>query len=340
MEKSPKGIVNLGNTCYINACIQIFSHISKFTDIIENTKISNLTCVECMLWKNINEIVSIMKNGNSKEIIHPNGLIRSIDQVSKHNKQSFLSNHEPEDIGEFILFFLESLHKCVLREIDITIAGNAENSLDDLAIEVYKKTKESVEKNYSELYMLFYGTQLSQITSLDGKTVHSLNVEGFYILDLPIPNNISSDSTIYDCIDKYITPEILDGDNKWLNEKTNKLESVRKFFSFWSFPDVLIISLKRIDFMGNKNSINIQYPLELDLRKYVVGYKKEDNIYHLVGICCHLGNHSKGHYISFVKKEEQWYFCNDETIQNVDDIKHLQSGFAYCLFYTKKNNTI
>ena len=84
MENSPKGIVNLGNTCYINACIQIFSHISKFTDIIENTKISNLTCVECMLWKNIKEIVF------KAPILPPILIIRKISNAGKpiNNKKN------------------------------------------------------------------------------------------------------------------------------------------------------------------------------------------------------------------------------------------------------------
>ena len=52
MEFMPKGIANLGNTCYINSCIQLLCSIDKVTDIVQNTPIKNITKIESVLWKN------------------------------------------------------------------------------------------------------------------------------------------------------------------------------------------------------------------------------------------------------------------------------------------------
>ena len=38
MENAPKGIANLGNTCYLNACIQILARIEPLSYIVTNNK--------------------------------------------------------------------------------------------------------------------------------------------------------------------------------------------------------------------------------------------------------------------------------------------------------------
>lgn len=344
MEKAPKGIENLGNTCYINTCIQILSHIPSIEKIILTSKVHNVTKIETFLWKNWKDVINIMNNDVANEIIHPNGLIHSIEQISKNKNLSFLNNHEPEDITEFLIFLIECIHECLSREIDISISGISENDLDDLAIEVYKTKKKQFEKQYSEINLLFYGIQISQILSLDNSFVHSRNIEGYFVLDLPLPFSMpkitNGSFTIYDCIENYIKPEILEGDNQWFDEKKNEKINVQKSMSFWSFPTILIISLKRNDYTGKKNNMKITYPLVLELTKYVIGYKKTEFVYDLAGICCHFGNSMNGHYAAFVKKEDKWYFCNDDKIQLVEKEEHLQTNYAYCLFYVKKNNTI
>jgi len=160
------------------------------------------------------------------------------------------------------------------------------------------------------------------------------------LLDLPLLYDNPGPYTIYDCLDEYTKIEKLDGENQWYNEKTKIHESVQKSLSFWSLPEVLIICLKRNQWNGQKNTADIEYPLELDLRKYIIGYRKSEFIYDLTGVCIHMGNMTNGHYMAFVKKQKHWFFCNDETVQIIEDLKHLQTNLAHCLFYVKKNNAI
>ena len=67
--------------------------------------------------------------------------------------------------------------------------------------------------------------------------------ETFMILDLAIPNKANID--IHDCIKHHYLPELLEGENAWFNEATKKKEDVKRHFLVWSFPTILIISLKR-----------------------------------------------------------------------------------------------
>lgn len=336
MENAPKGISNLGNTCYLNACIQIFSELKPLSSIIKTETVKNQTKIETLLWKNWRDILGIMETGHNNELLCPNGFINAIEMISKSKKQTFFEDcNNQEDISEFILFFIESLHECLSREITVSICGHSENETDNFAIEAFKKVKQSMEKQYSEIMDLFYGISISSIRNSEGET-HSRQFETYMLLDLPLPSILKQPTTLYDCIENYIRPEILEGDNKWYNEKTKNYEVVEKALTFWSFPKILIICLKRNSFDGNKNCNFIDYPLELDLRPFVVGYNSSDFLYDLVGICAHSGNVHNGHYTAFVKKNTNWYFCNDELIQLVENEKYLKLAEAYCLFYVKK----
>ena len=341
MENAPKGIANLGNTCYLNACIQILARIEPLSDLVINKAIQNPTKVETQLWKQWKDIQFILQNStNPKEMVYPNGFVTAIQSVSRSQNKSFLQSNSQEDISEFFLFFIESLHKCISRNMNIQISGHSENETDNLAIEIYKNMKTYYEKEYSEIIEMFTGMEVTIIESIltNPTIVHSKNPHIFHILNLHIP--AKENLSLYDCLDEYCSVELLNGENKWFNEKTNQKEDVRKYVKFWSFPKVLVISFQRITWDGKKINAKIQYDHELDLRNYVCGYRKQENKYELFGVCNHSGSPDNGHYTAFVKKDENWFFCNDEQIQIVSDVNHIITPYAYCLFYMKKNNKV
>jgi len=113
---------------------------------------------------------------------------------------------------------------------------------------------------------------------------------------------------------------------------------VKKKISYWSFPSVLAIDLKRFNANNRKNQILVDFPLEdLDLSKYVIGYKKEQYVYDLYGICHHSGGVGGGHYTASVKNANgKWYHFNDREVAEIKDTSKLINPKAYCLFYRKK----
>ena len=75
----------------------------------------------------------------------------------------------------------------------------------------------------------------------------------------------------------------------------------------------------------------------LNLSKYIIGYKKESYIYDLYGICNHSGNAYGGHYTSFIKNANgKWYHFNDTSVTEIANLQELITPKAYCLFYRKK----
>ena len=83
----------------------------------------------------------------------------------------------------------------------------------------------------------------------------------------------------------------------------------------------------------------VTFPLDnLDLSKYVIGYKKKSFVYELYGVCNHSGSVLGGHYTAYIKNaNNKWYHCNDTFVTEVPIIESIISPKAYVLFYRIKN---
>lgn len=131
----------------------------------------------------------------------------------------------------------------------------------------------------------------------------------------------------------------MEGDNAWYNEATQQKEKVTKRIQFWNFPPILVISLKRFTAAGHlKRQDLVTFPTEnLNLSKYVCGYRPETYVYDLMGVCNHMGGVMGGHYTACVKNADQaWLHFNDTMVETVADPAILVRPTAYCLFYRRR----
>lgn len=333
MTNKPCGLANLGNTCFLNSCVQVFNQIEEIDALIP--KCSPHADPKKPDTAVLSEWIQLKRAMIQTNMFVPSKFVKTIHHIAHIKGRDLFTGFAQNDMPEFLLFIIECMHNSVSRGISMRIRGKSENSVDDLAVQCYSMLKTTYEKEYSEFMDLFYGVYVS---ILSNKTHRSLKPESFFILDLPLSHHTS---TIYDAFDLFVAPERLEGENAWLNESTGKKESASKSMVFWSFPKILVIVFKRFSSDGrNKNGALIDFPLtRLDLSKYVVGYNPQSFIYDLVGVCNHMGNVGGGHYTSYYKDAiGQWIHCNDTMVEVVPESRVI-SPAAYCLFYRKKNKS-
>ena len=338
--KGLTGLTNLGNTCYINSCIQILSHTHELNMVLNNNykkKINSKKKHDYTILIEWDNLRKLMWSQNC--IISPGRFIKQLQTISLHKNREEFSDFSQNDSSEFFLFLIDCFHTAIAREVNVEISGTPKNDKDNLAITCFNKMKEIFKTEYSEIFEIFYGLQISQIISLESETNGNIinnTPEQFMILNLPIPN-INSPSLI-DCINLYVEGEILEGDNSWYNEKTQLKQSIQKKLIFWSLPKILVIDIKRFNPINfNKNQIFISFPLtELNLNNYTIGYQN-NNIYDLYAIINHHGITHGGHYYSFIKNENKWFCFNDTNVSEITDLNQLFTPFAYCFFYRKRN---
>lgn len=343
-NKGYTGLVNLGNTCFLNSCIQVLNHTYELVELFNDDKIEKITktnITDYNIIKEWRELREVMWSSNG--IVSPNKFVFNVHKIAKDKNIDIFTGWAQNDMSEFLLFIIDCMHNSISRGISLRITGKKENEMDDLAIKCYNMLQKVYSKEYSKIMDLFYGIYVSQIISIDDTTIHTNNPENFFILDLPIPLNNNENITLYDCFNLFTQEEILENENAWFNEKTGKKENIKKRIIIWNFPDILVITLKRFSQNGEqKLNQLVQFPIEtLNLKKYVKGYNANSFKYELYGVCNHFGSVLGGHYTSFVKTaSNEWVHYNDSHVEIVKNKNAIISPSAYCLFYRKKNNLL
>lgn len=333
------GLSNLGNTCFINSCMQILSHTYELNNLLNRAEykkklVNKPESALLMEWDNLR--TTLWKKNHT---VNPTKFLKIVQRLAQIKGYNSFTGFEQNDVSEFFMFVIDSFHTAISREVVVGITGEAKTNEDRIAVICYNMMKDTYSKSYSEFVKLFFGTMVSQLISVETNEELSIKAEQYCTLSLPVPE-ISRQCNSYmlqDCFKLLLDGEILSGDNAYYNEKTNAKEEVFKKISLWSLPNILVIDLKRFNSKNVKNQATIIFPLEnLNLSEYVIGYDKEKYVYDLYGICNHSGGVFGGHYTSFVKNANgKWYLFNDETVSEVDPEKIISSK-AYCLFYRKK----
>lgn len=337
------GLVNLGNTCFMNSALQVLAHtdeLNKFLDgEVWKRKLNNKNRLEAILlieWNNLRKQLLSMENHNT---VIPTKFVSTFQSVAQKNNMDNFLGYQQNDLPEFIIFLIDCFHKALSREVSITIEATIINEKDKIALKCYNRIKDMYEKDYSEMWSLFYGTHVSYLINNETNNIINMIPEPFFMLNLPIPHELKS-PTLIDCFNMYVDFEVLDEENRVYDETIGEKVCAKKRILFWSLPNVLIIDIKRYNHMNlsRKNQKLVDFPLEnLDLSKYIIGYNCNTYIYDLYGVCNHSGSLEGGHYTSFVKIEDnRWLHFNDNRITEVKDLSHIVTPKAYCFFYRKR----
>jgi ubiquitin carboxyl-terminal hydrolase 8 len=333
-DKGLTGLVNLGNTCYLNSCMQILSHCYLLNEIIEdNIKKTTINGTdESIILLEWNNLRQLMWSKNC--VVSPNRYVNAVHRVSRQKGCELFSGFVQNDFPEFLVFILECFHNGLKRDVDMKINGNVSTDRDKLAIKCYETMRRHFNNDYSDIINRFYGIQVSQIISIDNRQQLSVSCEPYCLISLSLTE---TSKTIYECLDDYCKSELMSGDNAWYNDKTNAYQDVIKRTCFWNLPDILIIDLKRFDNRLKKIHKQIDVPLTgLDLSKYVIGYHSKEYVYNLFGVSNHMGSAFSGHYTANVKNaNNKWYQFNDQIVSPIEDNKVVTPN-AYCFFYMKQ----
>ena len=341
-DKGLSGLTNLGNTCFLNATMQVLSHTYELNSFLEmnaykkklNNKYDSALLLE---W---DELRNLLWKENC--IVSPFKFVKTVQKLAKIKGQDMFTGFNQNDLPEFLIFVIDCFHNALSREVNMTINGKIENEKDEIAVKCFERIKQMYEKEYSEIWKIFYGIHVSVLENASTCEKISITPEPFFIINLPIPLNNKSPSLI-DCFDLYVEYELMDGDNSIQIEGSDEKVSAKKSISFWSLPNILVIDIKRFNISHTintmkKNQVMIDFPLEnLDLSKYVIGYDKNSYIYDLYGVCNHSGSLLGGHYTAFVKNmNDKWYHYNDTIVTEVKIEEQIKTPKAYCFFYRKR----
>ena len=340
-EKGLTGIANLGNTCFLNTCLQILNHTYELHEYADSNKCQSIlnqkikeNNLDAILFQEWNSLRNMMWSENG--IISPQRFVHCIQYIAGLKNKEIFTGWAQNDTCEFMLFIIDCMHNSMSRSVAIKINGTAKTEADKMAEKSYNLLSQIYSKEYSEIMDMFYGVYMTRLTSMKKEEV-SLIPAHFFVIDIE-----ATCASIYEGFDLFTLPEKMDGENEWFNEATGQKEPVMKECIFFNMPKILVICLKRFSPDGQKKLQNlVDFPLEgLNLSKYVKGYYSNKYIYDLYGVANHMGSVQGGHYTAYVKtKSHTWIHCNDTEISLLEKSKvseTIVSKSAYCLFYRKR----
>ncbi|KAF9113243.1 ubiquitin-specific protease doa4 [Mortierella sp. AM989] len=348
------GLTNLGNTCFMNSVIQCLiatPPLSRYFldgSFKRHINVKNPLGTQGKLAVAFYELIRSMWSGQSL-VVSPTNFRYAIGGFAPQFKGT-----EQHDSQEFLSFLLDGLHedlKMVPRPVP---PGDDEGSeADEARMEAMPGYEASeiawqryLRRDNSIIVNLFQGQFKNRLCCTKcGKTSTTYNA--FMYLALPIKAKVSGrhPQTLISCLNSFVEPETMDGDNAWNCPCCKKPRKATKQLTISRVPDVLLIQLKRFSSDGpfkNKIKAMVQYPLQnLDLTKYLPqrsgGGPVEPAIFDLYAVSNHSGEVSSGHYTACVRGDapNSWINFDDSRVSPCDKSVAV-SEHGYTLFYVRK----
>lgn len=343
-NKGLSGLCNLGNTCYINSCLQLIGYVPELNEYIlysfsqsQEHSTSDPNVVFLKEWCDLNRLM-----WNKNVIISPNRFIHVIQRRSREKNNSLFVGFDQNDSTEFMFFLLTIFHDAMKLFYDV-------DELKRMQLNEYKSQgimenssfikyfKAYHEKNYSLIDPLFGIYCKMEIIDLKTNKCLSSNYENFYILDLGLQS-----TQLDECLEFHFKEEFMnkENNNQYYDDKEKVYKDVIKKTSIYNFPKYLILQLKRWNYNLRKNQRIIHYDMEeLNMNPYLHKERKQchkDIQYELMGILNHSGNIMGGHYFSYIKNfNGKWYCYNDTSVKEIS-VSKLITNKNYCLMYRRK----
>ncbi|XP_073124580.1 ubiquitin carboxyl-terminal hydrolase 24 [Henckelia pumila] len=351
----PRGLINSGNLCFLNATLQALLSCSPFILLLQGLRNQKFPKVgyptltafaefiaefDCPGGTNIKKKdTNVLETGRAFSPIMFEAVLKNF---SPDVPSSISGRPRQEDAQEFLTFCLHQMHDELLKFEGQTQSDGQKPSLvsiseDDEWETVGPKNTSAVTRtqnfNPSELSKIF-GGQLRSVVKAKGNKA-SATVQPFLLLHLDISHE--SIQTIEDALHSFSAPETLE---EYRASSTGKagVVAARKSVKIQSLPKIVILHLMRFSYDSRgstKLHKPVYFPLELVLsRDLLVSAASEGRKYELVSSITHHGREaSKGHYTADVRHpNNQWLRFDDASVTAINTSKVLHDQ-AYVLFY-------
>ena len=353
------GLQNIGSTCYMNATLQCFIHISKFISFFLKLDSNNLSDDSLSIsFKNL--IEHLWNKDCSPKKLDNNYYIPTDFRKKIANKSPLFQNDEANDAKDLVNFIIMTLHE-ELNKVNNNIINSNFNFQNGMIDQTNQKLvfqtfiNEFKKNNQSIISDLFYAMNLS-VTQCNICKKKLYNYQIYYFLVFPLEEvrkfkyqknmnnfqffnnmNMPNEVSIYDCFDYEQKINYMIGQNKMYCNYCKTNNDCMMNTTLVTGPDVLILLLNRGK--GIQFNVKINFVEYLNLEKYIE-IKNTGFNYELLGVITHIGESGQGgHFIAYCRDPftGAWSKFNDAIVTEIKSFQNEILNFAnpYLLFYQK-----
>lgn len=341
------GLVNLGNTCYLNSLLQCLRHIPDLTVFFHKHSepwIHKEESKEVELCNAYKTLLTDMWSSVPPGCLRPAGFIHYFREVAKKDPRfEHLSSGGQQDAQEALIFLLDMLHESMKKPLNINVMAEPVSPFYGALM----AWKERVAPKYSPIVDYFFGLMEVTVTC-KGCGYQSCKYEEFSELILEFPEN--KDATLVECMNKQFEGELIDEYqcNKCSPDPPKGSGSPKPTRHpgviqrrFWRLPQNLNIMLKRFNSNGSKCNANFTSEVEQSFTPWFSEKSPEVSKvakYGVHSIVDHHGLAGGGHYVAQVRSPTtgQWNIYDDQSVGMIGDGKKPIFGRSnYILFFRK-----
>jgi ubiquitin C-terminal hydrolase len=324
MTATPKGLMNLGNTCFLNSILQCLTYSPVFCQAMLQMKSpasaasslvslgNNNNKLKVPLARTIRQFLQSMQSASSTSsspqhqqqssspsmVVAPRTIADALPILSRRFRR-----HRQEDAHECLVHLLDALHNDAL----------AASGIDPRTSGWRHRLQNHRLDETTYIHRMFGGYLRSQIQCRQCP-YRSNTYDAF--LDLHL--DINRGDSIISCLREFTTIERLEHSNAYYCDQCRKKVTATKQLDIFRPPLTLLLQLKRFEVtryngISRKITKAISYPLSLRI-PLSDGRSCE---YHLTGLVLHRGETAQcGHYTSVVQTPDGgWCYMDDERVK-------------------------
>ncbi|KAM3137664.1 hypothetical protein pb186bvf_010278 [Paramecium bursaria] len=319
--KNPKGLINVGNNCYLNSIIQMLYNLEPFRRELLQLDTSPVSFTQKLIHHFWELYQSDRESINTKEFYSQ--FLDTFPQF-KYGQQ--------EDAHECLMNILQMIG----QENNYPIKMSFWDKVSQFCCinESIQEWEQNRQRENNIITRYFIG-QLKNIIKCDQCNFTLEQFEEFQSINIAL-EDITKTQYLNEVLDNHFKSSILNMYKcKRCHGAVSKIQNI-----ITVFPRVLVLSFKR--FAQNNNQIqrinaNIAFPLNLVMDNYG---ERSDNIYALQSIIHHTGSVNYGHYYASCKSKNNWYRFDDWQVDKLDIEKKQYDTFGtptpYILLYIRK----
>ncbi|MDR2677799.1 MAG: hypothetical protein LBB26_04585 [Puniceicoccales bacterium] len=351
------GTPNLGNTCYMNACLQVLFRCKLFVGAIRVLcKILNKDAKFDVI-RSLGKIFEYYANpvvGEGRIQPCPREIVEDFFNALNVSGAWSYSTNVSMDASEFLMALLNHIEELLndLRThaisscVNMALESNAINESDVAVLRQVKlyQPDEDVDVRADVDLGLFCVQKIYAQEIVDGQPVGNPYEFDGGEKSLVVPV-VVAEGSLELALKALTKPERIDG-VELRGSSEGRSGSIERRAKFFALPPVLGFHLKRFEYDGTrtqKNDGRFGFPDKLNMTPYT-SWPGGSASYELSCIVVHGGTGDGGHYTTYVKIDGEWCKFNDSDVRAVQpsEIETLSGGGpagapnAHMLFYAKR----